>query len=154
MHRDADVEDSESIQIKSRIDFLNVNWQRNVDRTHKAELIIAEVQRPDSRWYAHNEKPETAECNIQLDTSALTAGMWKHGCSCIQREDHWASDIKFSTKLGKSKVNYKLYHNFDCQLWLPSVRIQLCVVAHHLHFNTWCKKLLHHVLKWKHHKVA
>ena len=29
-----------------------------------------------------------AERNIQPEPSALTASMWKHGCSCFQPEDH------------------------------------------------------------------
>ena len=40
----------------SKIVFLHVNWQRNVDGTQEAELRSAEVQRPVSRRRAHNKK--------------------------------------------------------------------------------------------------
>ena len=89
---------------KSKIVFLNVNWQRNVDRTQEAELIIAQVQRSVDGTHITWKKPELAERNIQ--PAASTTSVWKHGCSCFHLEDHWASDIKFFTQPGKSKAIY------------------------------------------------
>ena len=58
----------------------------------EAELVIAEVQRPDG---AHiTKKHEMAQHNIQPAASALTGSVWKHA----------------SNK--RSKL--QLYSNFDC----------------------------------------
>ena len=41
----------------------------------KAELVSAEVQRPDSRWRAHNKKHKMTELSAH---SAFKASVWMH----------------------------------------------------------------------------
>ena len=53
---DMNVNDSGLIHKSQKSILLNVNWQRNVDRTQEAELAIMAVQRPDSQWCPPNEK--------------------------------------------------------------------------------------------------
>ena len=100
-----------------KIYFLKANWQCNVERTQEVELVIAEVQGPDSRWCTYNKK--TSAGWAQHATSSL--------CLKGKLEDHWASNITFSTQLRKSEANYKLYPNFDCWgLVLVLCRSRMC----------------------------
>ena len=54
---------------KSKNDFLNSNWQCNVDGMQEADFVIAEVQRTDSQWCAHYKK--TRDGSAQHSTGSL-----------------------------------------------------------------------------------